>query len=67
MLGIDNVVFISILTGKLPPKQRAKGRTIGLGLAMFMRIVLLLAIGWVMRLTDAALRRSRLTRSRGAT
>jgi predicted tellurium resistance membrane protein TerC len=52
VLGIDNIVFISILTGKLPPKDRPRARRIGLSLAMIMRIALLLAISWVMRLTD---------------
>ena len=52
VLGIDNIVFISILTGKLPPVQRAKARRIGLALAMGMRIGLLFAISWVMRLTE---------------
>ncbi len=51
VLGIDNIVFISILCGKLPPKQRARGRQLGLGLAMVMRILLLLSITWVMGLT----------------
>jgi predicted tellurium resistance membrane protein TerC len=51
VLGIDNVIFVSILTGKLPEHQRDKGRTLGLGLAMLMRIGLLFAIGWVMGLT----------------
>ena len=51
VLGIDNIVFISILTGKLPPEQQRRGRVIGLGLAMLMRIGLLLAIRWVMGLT----------------
>ena len=51
VLGIDNIVFIAILVGKLPPEQQARARRIGLGLAMVMRILLLLAIGWVMRLT----------------
>ena len=52
VLGIDNVVFISILAGKLPVEQRAKARKLGLGLAMVMRILLLLSISWVVRLTD---------------
>jgi predicted tellurium resistance membrane protein TerC len=52
VLGIDNIVFISILTGKLPEEDQARGRTIGLGLAMFMRILLLLSIGWVIGLTE---------------
>ncbi|HKY63472.1 MAG TPA: TerC family protein [bacterium] len=51
VLGIDNIVFIAILTGKLPANQRNKGRRIGLLLAMGMRIALLLGISWVMRLT----------------
>lgn len=51
VLGIDNVVFLSILTGRLPEEQRAKGRFIGLLLAMVMRILLLFVIKWVMGLT----------------
>ena len=51
VLGIDNIIFISILTGKLPPEQQPRGRTIGLGLAMGMRILLLLSLSWVMGLT----------------
>ena len=51
VLGIDNVVFISILAGKLPPAQRERARVIGLGLAMGMRILLLLSLSWMMRLT----------------
>jgi len=51
VLGIDNIVFISILAGKLEPRVQNKARRIGLFLAMFMRIALLLAITWVMRLT----------------
>ncbi len=51
VLGIDNIVFISILTGKLDPSRQASARRLGLGLAMGMRILLLLAITWVMRLT----------------
>jgi predicted tellurium resistance membrane protein TerC len=51
VLGIDNVVFISILAGKLPPDQQAKARRVGLGLAMFMRIALLLSLSWIIRLT----------------
>ena len=52
VLGIDNIVFISILTGKLPEEQQPRARQIGLGLAMGMRILLLLAIGWVIGLTE---------------
>ena len=51
VLGIDNIIFISILTGRLPEHQQARGRTLGLGLAMGMRILLLLSISWVMGLT----------------
>jgi predicted tellurium resistance membrane protein TerC len=52
VLGVDNVVFISILAGKLPEAQREKARRLGLGLAMFVRILLLLSIAWVVRLTS---------------
>src|SRR5271166_4270373 len=52
VLGIDNVVFISILTGKLPEIQQAKARTTGLALALFTRILLLLCIKWLMGLTN---------------
>ena len=52
VLGVDNVVFISILTGRLPEGQAALARRIGLGLALAMRIGLLLAISWVMSLTQ---------------
>ena len=52
VLGIDNIIFISILTGRLPEHQQAKGRNIGLGLAMVMRIALLFSISWVMGLTE---------------
>ena len=51
VLGIDNVVFISILAGKLPSEQRARARRLGLGLAMAMRILMLLGISWIVRLT----------------
>jgi predicted tellurium resistance membrane protein TerC len=51
VLGIDNVVFISILAGKLRRDQQSKARRIGLGLAMLMRIALLLSITWIMKLT----------------
>ncbi len=51
VLGIDNVVFISILSGRLPAAQQDRARKVGLGLAMIMRILLLLSLGWVMRLT----------------
>jgi predicted tellurium resistance membrane protein TerC len=51
VLGIDNIIFISILTSRLPEAQRARGRLLGLGLAMFMRIGLLLTLVWIMQLT----------------
>jgi predicted tellurium resistance membrane protein TerC len=51
VLGIDNIVFISILAGKLPVQDRERARKIGLSLAMFIRIALLLSITWVMGLT----------------
>jgi len=51
VLGIDNIVFISILAGKLPANQQQKARTLGLALAMFTRILLLLTLAWMVRLT----------------
>jgi predicted tellurium resistance membrane protein TerC len=51
VLGIDNVIFISILAGKLPREKQGTARTVGLGLAMLMRIVLLFSLTWIMRLT----------------
>jgi predicted tellurium resistance membrane protein TerC len=52
VLGIDNIVFISILAGKLPEAQQQRARTVGLMLAMGTRILLLLSITWIMRLTQ---------------
>lgn len=52
VLGIDNVVFLSILAGKLPPAQQPRARRVGLGLAMLMRIALLASLAWVIRLTS---------------
>ncbi|RLT35751.1 MAG: TerC family protein [Chloroflexi bacterium] len=52
VLGIDNIVFISILAGKLPAEQQQRARTLGLSLAMFMRIGLLFSLSWVIGLTD---------------
>ncbi|HEY8387459.1 MAG TPA: TerC family protein [Parasegetibacter sp.] len=52
VLGIDNIVFISILAGKLPKKQQKKAWRLGLSLAMLVRVLLLLSIGWIMSLTD---------------
>jgi predicted tellurium resistance membrane protein TerC len=51
VLGIDNIIFISILAGKLPESQQAKARTIGLSLALVMRVLLLLSLAWIIRLT----------------
>ena len=51
VLGIDNIVFISILAGKLRPEERERARRVGLSLAMLIRILLLLSITWVMGLT----------------
>lgn len=52
VLGIDNIIFISVLVGRLPEQQRQKGRLLGLGLAMLTRILLLLSLSWVMGLTS---------------
>ena len=51
VLGVDNIVFISILSGKLPEAQRAKARRLGLAMALFGRVALLLSLTWVMGLT----------------
>ena len=51
VLGIDNVIFISILVGKLPKAQQPRARRLGLGLAMFMRIGLLASLAWMVKLT----------------
>ena len=51
VLGIDNIVFISILAGKLPAEQQSRARYIGLGLALIMRIILLFSLSWVIGLT----------------
>ncbi|MBX3027317.1 TerC family protein [bacterium] len=50
VLGIDNIVFISILAGKLPPAQQGRARLVGLALAMVTRILLLLSLAWLARL-----------------
>jgi len=52
VLGVDNVIFISILVGKLPRDQQPRARTLGLAGAMGMRILLLLSLTWIMRLTQ---------------
>ena len=51
VLGIDNIIFISILVGRLPPAQRDRARRLGLGFAMLSRLALLLTLSWVMGLT----------------
>jgi len=56
ILGVDNVVFISILAGKLKAEQRERARIVGLGLAMFLRVALLMSISWVIQLTDPLFR-----------
>lgn len=52
VLGIDNLIFISILTNKLPPEQREKARKIGIGLALIMRLGLLGTVAWIVQLTN---------------
>lgn len=51
VLGIDNIIFIAVITGRLPENVRDKARNFGIGLAMISRIILLLGIGFIMRLT----------------
>jgi predicted tellurium resistance membrane protein TerC len=51
VLGLDNVIFISILSGKLPVHQQKKARSIGLAMAMVMRVLLLLSLAWIVKLT----------------
>ena len=51
VLGIDNIVFISILAGKLPPKEQKKAQLVGLFLAMFIRVALLFSLSWIIKLT----------------
>ena len=51
VLGIDNIIFISILAGKLPPEQQQRARVIGLALALFIRVALLFSLSWVIGLT----------------
>ena len=50
VLGIDNIIFISILSGKLPPDQQAKARKLGLSLALITRVLLLMGLAWVVKL-----------------
>jgi predicted tellurium resistance membrane protein TerC len=51
VLGVDNIIFISILAGKLPAGQQNRARTVGLGLALVMRVILLFSLSWVIALT----------------
>jgi predicted tellurium resistance membrane protein TerC len=53
VLGIDNIIFISIIAGRLPADQQQKARTIGLSLALLMRVVLLFSITWVIGMKAA--------------
>ena len=53
VLGVDNIIFISILSGKLPPEQQPRARRLGLLGAMLTRIALLFSLAWIIRLTDA--------------
>ena len=52
VLGIDNIIFISILSGKLPAEQQPRARFIGLSLALIMRVILLFSLSWVMGLVE---------------
>lgn len=52
VLGIDNIVFIAILVGRLPKEEQGKIRSIGIGLALFARLALLFSISWIMTLTE---------------
>ena len=52
VLGVDNIIFISILSGKLPPDQQLRARRVGLLAAMLMRVGLLFSLAWMARLTD---------------
>jgi len=54
VLGIDNLVFIAILTNKLPEYRRAMARRVGIGLALLLRLALLTVVAWIMRLTQPA-------------
>ena len=69
VLGIDNVIFISILVDKLPPEKRAFARRLGLFLAMFMRIGLLMVLSWMAdrasEIVELALQRAQLVLERG--
>jgi predicted tellurium resistance membrane protein TerC len=66
VLGIDNLIFISILTNKLPPKQQQAARRLGIGAALIMRLVLLATISFIVQLTTPVFTPSA-TASPGAT
>ena len=51
VLGVDNIIFISILAGKLPASQQKRARNVGLALALVMRVILLFSLSWVIALT----------------
>ncbi|MCB0510115.1 MAG: TerC family protein, partial [Bacteroidetes bacterium] len=51
ILGVDNIIFISLVTNKLPVEKQGRARNIGLSLAMIFRVMLLLAITWIIQLT----------------
>jgi predicted tellurium resistance membrane protein TerC len=53
VLGIDNIIFLTILVGRVPPQKREQARVMGLGLAMLTRIMLLVSLAWLAKLTDA--------------
>src|SRR6478609_11519798 len=55
VLGVDNVIFISILASKLPQEQQARARNLGLTLAMLIRVVLVFLAGWIITLTEPVL------------
>ena len=59
VLGVDNVIFISVLVSKLPKEQADRARTIGLGLALIFRIALLLVLSWIIALSTPCAPRSR--------
>ncbi len=59
VLGVDNVIFISILAGKLPEDQQDRARKVGLLAAMGMRILLLFSLAWIVRLTEPLVHHTR--------
>ena len=67
VLGIDNIVFISVLVSRLPKEQADRARQLGLALALIFRILLLLVISWIIGLDRPAVRRSSAMASRGRT